>query len=117
MDFAAASLTMTYERKTAIEFSSPFYFETIGILIRYPSKPVSPFKLLLVFEPTVWIAIATSLTAVIFTLFGLGKVVTDKKTVAHCETFYECFWCVYRILTVQSEDGIQTLSRHVLTLV
>lgn len=101
VDFAAASLILSYSRSRVIDYSAAFYFQYFGILIRRPSEPVSLFKVFQVFNFYAWYVIMAVVIGGIFYIYLMNKLHPNLHARSTKETLFYCFWCVYKVVTVQ----------------
>ncbi|XP_039306223.1 glutamate receptor ionotropic, kainate 2 [Solenopsis invicta] len=70
VDFATVDLAITYQRKTAVDFSLPFMNLGISIVFTKPEeKPSDPNSFLAPFSTQVWIYMATAYLAVSIMLY------------------------------------------------
>lgn len=77
-------LTITYERRTAVDFSLPFMDLGISILFVKPPEPVKDlFAFLLPFAPVVWLWIAVAILFMTFCFFWLGRISDDEWVSPH----------------------------------
>jgi glutamate receptor, ionotropic, invertebrate len=83
-DLAVADLTITYERKTAVDFTSPFMTLGIGILfVKPPKKETNQFSFLDPFTTNVWIYTGLAYVSIsIFTLV-LSRINNDDWESSH----------------------------------
>lgn len=83
-DLAVADLTVTYERKTAVDFTMPFMNLGIGILFtKPPKKPTNLFSFLDPFTVEVWIFTALSYLSISVFVFILSRINNDDWESSH----------------------------------
>ncbi|XP_011170993.1 glutamate receptor ionotropic, kainate 2 [Solenopsis invicta] len=83
-DFAICDLTITYQRKTAVDFSLPFMNLGISIVFTKPEeKPLDPYSFLHPFSNTVWIYMATAYLAVSIMLFLQARMAPSEWNNPH----------------------------------
>lgn len=83
-DLAIADLTMTYERKTAVDFTMPFMSLGIGILYtKPPEKPTDLFKFLQPFTIDVWLYTGLAYLSVSVLIFILSRINNDDWESGH----------------------------------
>lgn len=83
-DLGIADLTMTYERKTAVDFSSPFMSLGISILFVKPvKKEKSLFSFLEPFVVDVWIYTCVAYIALSCVVFLLSRINNDDWEASH----------------------------------
>ncbi|XP_037042024.1 glutamate receptor ionotropic, kainate 2-like [Bradysia coprophila] len=111
-DMGICDLTITYERRTAVDFTNPFM--TLGVSILFAKPIKQPPKLFSFLEPlssSVWIYMGAGYLGVSMFLYMLARAAPDDWEAAHpCEkdpeevenawTFLNCTW-----LTVGSIMG------------
>lgn len=98
---AVAPLTITYARDEVVDFSSPFYFEQIGILIKITSKsPVSPWNFAFLFDGLSWSAIFVSCLLAIACIY-IVNILTPVSSARNTETMNSCIWFVYSVMVNQ----------------
>lgn len=103
-DLAVADLTITYERKTAVDFTSPFMNLGVGILYKIPDKkPANLFSFLDPFTVDVWLYTALAYIGVSIFVFFLSRINEDDWESSHpCDqepdelesiwNFINCVW-------------------------
>lgn len=104
-DIAVADLTMTYERSTAVDFTAPYYFESMGILIWQPDISNNIWKMLSLFSIYVWVALAISASISVVVLFALHRfsaLPVDSKL----NGFGRCMWFGISCLTNQGKSKV-----------
>uniref|UniRef100_A0A0A9XVL7 Glutamate receptor 1 n=3 Tax=Lygus hesperus TaxID=30085 RepID=A0A0A9XVL7_LYGHE len=73
-DLAICDLTITYDRRSAVDFTMPFMTLGISILYSKPMKqPANLFSFLLPLSPDVWIYMATAYLGVSLLLYFLSR--------------------------------------------
>lgn len=83
-DFAICDLTITHERRTAVDFTMPFMTLGISILYTTPRKdPPGLFSFLLPFSNDVWICTAAAYLGVSVLIFGLARLADREWESAH----------------------------------
>lgn len=83
-DLAVADLTMTYERKTAVDFTMPFMSLGIGILYtKPPKKETNLFSFLDPFTSDVWLYTGLAYLSVSVTVFILSRINNDDWESSH----------------------------------
>uniref|UniRef100_A0A0K8TK31 Glutamate receptor, ionotropic kainate 2 n=1 Tax=Lygus hesperus TaxID=30085 RepID=A0A0K8TK31_LYGHE len=74
-DLAICDLTITYDRRSAVDFTMPFMTLGISILYSKPMKqPANLFSFLLPLSPDVWIYMATAYLGVSLLLYFLSRI-------------------------------------------
>lgn len=83
-DLAVADLTITYERKTAVDFTMPFMSLGIGILYtKPPKKETNLFSFLDPFTNEVWLYTGLAYLSVSVTVFLLSRINSDDWESSH----------------------------------
>lgn len=83
-DMAVADLTITYERKTAVDFTMPFMSLGIGILYtKPPKKETNLFSFLDPFTVEVWLYTGLAYISVSFIVFILSRINNDDWESSH----------------------------------
>lgn len=83
-DLAVADLTMTYERKTAVDFTMPFMSLGIGILYtKPPKKETNLFSFLDPFTSDVWLYTGLAYLSVSVLVFILSRINNDDWESSH----------------------------------
>lgn len=75
-----------------IDYSLPFYYESIGILIQQPEMEKSCWKMFSLFSKSTWILILVSIlvsSTILYILHKFSAVPLDSAF----NTFGECLWC------------------------
>lgn len=100
-----APLTVTYARSEAVDFSTSFNFEPCGILVRKPVEKESMWKMLYIFNNTIWIMIGACFIGTVLMVYMLNRVALyhGVKVKEH-RTLLEIALYVFRHITTQ---GIQ----------
>lgn len=102
---AVAPLTITYDRSQVVDFCSPYYFETMGIMIKVDKSrsAVNPWKFILLFTGLAWAAILLSgFVAAIY--IYIINVATPVEQARNCETMRSCIWFVYSVMVNQCKS-------------
>lgn len=87
-DLAICDLTITYERRTAVDFTMPFMTLGISILYAKPKKePPGLFSFMSPLSLDVWLYVATAYLCVSVLLFFLGKYVRKSE----CKAFNDMY--------------------------
>ena len=83
-DLAVADLTITYERKTAVDFTMPFMSLGVGILYtKPPKKETNLFSFLDPFTRDVWLYTGLAYLSVSVTVFILSRINSDDWESSH----------------------------------
>lgn len=83
-DLAVADLTITYERKTAVDFTMPFMSLGVGILyVTPPKKEANLFSFLDPFTVEVWLYTGLAYVTVSVLVFVLSRINNDDWESAH----------------------------------
>lgn len=83
-DLAVGDLTITYERKTAVDFTMPFMTLGIGILYKKPTqKETDLFKFLQPFTIKVWLYTGLAYLSVSVVVFILSRINKDDWESSH----------------------------------
>lgn len=83
-DLAIADLTITYERKTAVDFTMPFMSLGIGILFtKPPKKEANLFSFLDPFTVDVWLYSGLAYISVSLVVFFLSRINNDDWESSH----------------------------------
>lgn len=77
------------------------YFQYFGILIKLPPEPVSLIKVFQVFHPYAWCVIMAIIIGGIFYTYVMNKLEPNIQARSTKETLFYCFWCVFKVVTVQ----------------
>lgn len=73
-DLAIGDLTITYERRTAVDFTTPFMNLGISILFAKPKKqPPALFSFMAPLSLEVWMYMVTTYLAISIVLFFIAK--------------------------------------------
>lgn len=97
---AVADFTATYERSQAIDFSSSFFFETNGILVRESGSESKLWNMFLLFTIEVWLTIFGCAILSICFLHLLHKF-SAIPYACKFNKFGSCVWFVISCLTNQ----------------
>ncbi|XP_066953691.1 glutamate receptor U1-like [Macrobrachium rosenbergii] len=106
VDFALASITMTYIRERVIDFTHPFFEEPTAILIPPPKEQDNFLAFLNPFTWQVWLVILATTIVVGWFMWSLS--VLNDSLIAHPEKgsnsmpFYYYIWACAFLLTTQS---------------
>lgn len=104
VDIAVAPLTITYARSAVVDFSSPFYFEQVGILIKVTSKTsISPWNSVLLFDGLSWSAIFISCIFATLCMY-MVNILTPVYLAGTVETMNSCAWFIYSVMVNQCKD-------------
>ena len=107
---AFGSISQTYERETAVDFSYPYDATATGIVSKKPSQYGDPIMgLLRPFEPEVWAAVVVAFAAVVPTYWLSNYKSRQSKAISFSTAFIQCIQC---ILT-QSNSKLQYLGTYV----
>lgn len=90
-----APLTITYPRSTAIDFSAPYFSESIGIMIQLPKKSITLWKMIFVFAHNVWWSVLAANVGVVLIIRLLYWLDVARPDVSVTTTFKDCLWMVY----------------------
>lgn len=96
----AAPLTITALRHTVVDFSSSFYFETIGIMIKVPEKNQNLWRMFNLFSTKIWILILIVSFISTFMIYILHKFAAIESE-SGFENFGTCVWYVYSCISNQ----------------
>lgn len=83
-DLGVADMSITYERKTAVDFTAPFMNLGIGILYKKPEeKETRLFSFLDPFDTSVWLYTGLSFISISFLLFLVSRINSDDWEPTH----------------------------------
>lgn len=91
---AVGPTTVTSLRSTAVDFSVPFYFEPIGILIRVQQPHSSLLSIVSLFDRTVWVMYLLAIFVAAITVYLLERL-TKIKSDPTIDTVYDSAWYIY----------------------
>lgn len=100
-DVAVADFTATYARSQAISFSSSFYFETIGILVRGAGSESKLWNMFMLFPLDVWLMILGCSFVSICVLFMLHKL----SAVSYDSQFNNLGHCAWFVISCLANQG------------
>lgn len=93
---------MNFERSQVVSFSPPFYFESMGILIKKPKLAPRLWRAFTLFDFTLWLLILIVALITILLLYGL-HVCAAMPTDSPLERFVDCVWYVVASLSNQGK--------------
>ena len=103
---AFGSISQTYERETAVDFSYPYDATATGIVSKKPSQYGDPIMALLrPFEPQLWAALVATFAAVVPTYWLLNYKSRQSKAISFSTALIQGIQC---ILT-QGNSKLQSL--------
>lgn len=98
---AVGPLTITYARDEVVDFSSSFYFEQVGILIKITSKaPPSPWDFAFLFDDLSWGAIFVFCIIATVCIY-LVNILTPVESARNTETIDSSAWFIYSVMVNQ----------------
>lgn len=99
-------MTHTALRDTVLEFSSSFYYESIGIMIKVPGKGESLWRMFVLFSKEIWIFILLVSFVSTFVLYALHKL-SPVPLDSEFEHFGNCLWYVFSCMANQGDKLIE----------
>ncbi|KAI0208463.1 Glutamate receptor ionotropic, delta-1 [Lamellibrachia satsuma] len=115
-DMAAAGLTITADRRTAVDFSFPYWEEPSGILIRRPGEGSKILSLLKPLQWSVWVAIIFEVllaAGVIYVCTACTNHLTTRHRDTTMTSFENCLWYTFGALVNQSATAPTTPASRV----
>jgi ABC-type amino acid transport substrate-binding protein len=115
-DLGIADMSITYERKTAVDFTAPFMNLGIGILYKKPEqKETELFSFLDPFDTTVWLCTGLSFISTSLLIFFVSRINSDDWEPVHpCNqepeevesiwNFMNCVWLSMGSIMGQGSD-------------
>ena len=93
---AFGSISQTYERETAVDFTYPYDSTATGIVSKKPSQHGEPIMALLrPFEPEVWAAVVVAITSVVPTYWLLNYKSRHSKAISFSTALIQCIKCIF----------------------
>lgn len=93
-DIVISPLTVTYNRSSVVDFSSPYYNQPITIILQYVNEHDSMLGLVKLFTPAVWTAYFVSVFVAVIMIWFLQKYNLNHRDTG-AETLCASAWYIY----------------------
>ena len=90
---AYGSITQSYDRERAVDFSYPYDSTATGIVSKKPGQTTTIYALFRPFQPLVWTAIAVAFVAFVPTYWISNNFIQQSTEISIKTAFFQTFQC------------------------